>query len=286
MKSEKVRLWPVEDGEIIFQNHPHFDNYKWANDRRLAALGADDAIRIDTCDIWHEQGIEVEASRNDPYLISSVKLDFADEEWVDLCNKDGELLPACCANISAIRDVLIDALRNGGFVSCDDLEEAARLYKEHHEMDDNDPIKIKLVDLWENIKPFSDRQAIPHTNNVDSIEDACSIIHNLSNELRYSFLLPPEDKRVEDALALLKAIPAVKVLYEKIQKDFPEVQEAFAVCKNGEIIETIRANGIYINKEFSQAVAKTLAEVDSESSYDVRPVKISLEDGIVFGNPI
>ncbi len=45
---------------------------------------------------------------------STTKLvDLTDKEWVSLIDKDGEGLGLCCANISALRDAIIDILRNG-----------------------------------------------------------------------------------------------------------------------------------------------------------------------------
>ena len=41
------------------------------------------------------------------------ELDLTAEQWVDLIRVDGESFPACCANLSAIRDELISVLRNG-----------------------------------------------------------------------------------------------------------------------------------------------------------------------------
>lgn len=46
-----------------------------------------------------------------------MKLELTDEEWMQLIDgerKDG--LAKCCANISALRDVLISAARDGGYL--------------------------------------------------------------------------------------------------------------------------------------------------------------------------
>lgn len=48
-----------------------------------------------------------------------VQLNLTPEQWVGLLNKDGAWLPVCCASISAARDVLSGALREGGYLDAD-----------------------------------------------------------------------------------------------------------------------------------------------------------------------
>ena len=42
------------------------------------------------------------------------KIELTDSEWMSIIDKDGDGLPACCANVSDLRDTLIDIAREGG----------------------------------------------------------------------------------------------------------------------------------------------------------------------------
>jgi hypothetical protein len=41
------------------------------------------------------------------------ELELTNDQWVDLIRTDGEFLASCCANVSAIRGILISILRGG-----------------------------------------------------------------------------------------------------------------------------------------------------------------------------
>lgn len=78
-------------------------------------------VKINTC-------YPVIASKPEIY---EVCLDFTDTEWVDLCQAESELLPSCCSEISAMRDILVSSLRNGKVMSMRDLVKFYRLAENH-----------------------------------------------------------------------------------------------------------------------------------------------------------
>jgi len=45
-----------------------------------------------------------------------VILELTDEEWMSIVARDRDGLPACCANISALRDSLIEIAREDGMI--------------------------------------------------------------------------------------------------------------------------------------------------------------------------
>lgn len=49
----------------------------------------------------------------------SETINLTSEQWVGLIDKNGAWLPVCCASISAARDVLVTALREGGDLDAD-----------------------------------------------------------------------------------------------------------------------------------------------------------------------
>lgn len=65
------------------------------------------------------------------------KIVLTDKEWMDIIDKNRDGLPVCCANVSALRDVITDIAREGGEVSFfnrAELEKTIHWVKEGHEL--------------------------------------------------------------------------------------------------------------------------------------------------------
>lgn len=45
--------------------------------------------------------------------MDEIKIELTDREWVSLIDQEEDALPTCCSNISALRDEIIDILRQG-----------------------------------------------------------------------------------------------------------------------------------------------------------------------------
>jgi hypothetical protein len=80
----------------------------------------------------------------------TVLLNLSDTEWVSLIdgNSYDSGLPICCANISALRDVLVSILRNGrkreiGFFDMQELRKCLKWVADDHDLS---PTVKKLSD--------------------------------------------------------------------------------------------------------------------------------------------
>lgn len=49
-------------------------------------------------------------------VTTTTKVDLTDGEWMSLLDGERDGLPRCCANVSALRDVLMQVVRGGGEV--------------------------------------------------------------------------------------------------------------------------------------------------------------------------
>lgn len=70
-----------------------------------------------------------------------MKLDLTDSEWIQLLDgqSDDSELQACCANISALRDVFVEIVRNGRNSSlmnwtADDLKQKIKWVADGHDL--------------------------------------------------------------------------------------------------------------------------------------------------------
>jgi hypothetical protein len=102
---------------------------------------------------WAKKGIVVRAGYIQAGKVDAVQLDFTDAEWVGLINKEGPHLGVCCAEISAVRDILICALREDRFIDATELEAAATIMERHNRISPTatDPIS-RLVALYRRMR--------------------------------------------------------------------------------------------------------------------------------------
>lgn len=300
MKSKLERIWPVdEEGKIIYQNDPGWKELGWTDEQRLAALDRDKEIREDTARIWREQkGIEVFVGRyrQSPYSIHSVGLSFTPEQWVGLLDKEGEYLPACCGNISRVRDILFSVMRESGLIEVEELGEAAQLIVGHDcvdgQDDDDDPLKT-IVNLWHEVEDYVELD--PYIRGLDPNDpmDAAKIVYNSCQYLNFEMFCAgktgdeEKDKYCVQKYrmqTLLKMLPALKTLHERVTEIVDGSLEGFAVCQDGEVIDG-RVSGWLIFGEEDEA-KKTSDDLNKHSKKDnpttVRPVICSLEKGLEF----
>ena len=92
-----------------------------------------------------------------------MKIILSDAEWMQLIDGYREGLPVCCANISALRDCLIKAARNGGDLNSwyfKDLHEKLRWFLEGHELT---PLLEKICEQVEfPLTPPPDKPKVGH----------------------------------------------------------------------------------------------------------------------------
>lgn len=233
------------------------------------------------------KGIVVSASFNKG--ISDIELPFTNDEWVDLLDTEGEFLPACCGNISEVRDHLFSAIRNGRMISSRDLRQCYELLIGHgceddHE-DEENPIN-RLIKLWLAVaddvvvdtKDITFNSEELHGPVKSAIFTISSVIHN--------FIFPSRDKdqKVCEAYSTYRIVPALKLLCSELEKEYPDTAEGFALCQGDVVCKTCSGIGlaIYGDEDTADNVCKHWNEHLEEEPAVVRPVKISVKNGITF----
>lgn len=96
--------------------------------------------------------------------VDKLQIPWTPEQWVGVIHREGQWLGVCCGVVSAIRDHLMSALANGGWVSPQDLENIIKLMKSHDGFDewflpefvlDDDTLAnplYLLVRMWDAVK--------------------------------------------------------------------------------------------------------------------------------------
>lgn len=136
-------------------------------------------------------------STDTPLTISSIKPNWTAEQWVDLMSKDGEWLPACCAHISAMRDIIFGAMREGGWLNAEEVITLIDLMHHHDGFDvmfkDDYDLEAalsgstgnegappdpwsQLVAVWPHIKDHMEKRDLDQCDDITDIEGAIVIL--------------------------------------------------------------------------------------------------------------
>jgi len=231
-----------------------------------------------------------------------VRLDWPAEWWADVLNKHGEFLPMCCANLSAIRDNLTTALREGGWIECEDLAECLA-YMGGHGWDDYlqdngcpmpDPIEDPMLDLiwkWRLVEDVAHLTIRPRPLDPTNLKDAVRAVHGFAWKLWQDALFangpdacPNLQNKAERRIVLSRFIPAIRTLYHHLQeKDLGEAEGIALVLRDrpDEPIETIGGPAIYRDmQDAAQAIHHWPDEI--ADNLQSRPVRVTLEEGLEF----
>lgn len=232
--------------------------------------------------------------------VDEVKIELPDNVWMDLFDLEGENLGSCCATISAVRQIIMEAAHNSRYMKAESLYKLVMYVKGHsHDDEKNDSVFQYFFDLWDKIKedveieqfglptdpndPWDCLNVIWRSSSLMSIERMFRQSSDPESEFRYSATM---------GLEFLKVYPALKTLFEKIKDlDIPAV-EGFAVCSGDELIESSGLE-VFLNSKIAEQIAKDCNQAEERDfeknppkrpkrHFTTRPVRISMDKGLEF----
>lgn len=249
-----------------------------------------------TTAFWQAQGIDVEPDHNVPDKIYQLQLVFTEHVWVNLLNKEGEFLPPCCSQISFIRDKLMDALREDGWLKAGDLEELALTIKAH-ECDTLDPLHPlqQIVTLYDLVKDHLVKGTVYGRDTVD-LEDPQSCLSALA---RYAGLhefhnyftanAPPERKHHSACCKehlLLDLEPVIHTLHNKL-RELSEPQSGYGLFdEKGEVAYSTQGVAVYKTRAIAEEICQAWNENEQglekkeSKQYHVHYCTLSLKHGL------
>lgn len=248
--------------------------------------------------LWH--GLEVRAE--DPTTLDSVRLPFSAEQWSDIANRHGRFLGMCCATISQLRDLLVAALHEAGWISMDALREVIVLARGHDllprtaaEQDALNPWTL-LARVWEAVEPYAKPAAASGNslrnlaNDPRDLENALEIVSLLAARLAYDTAFTTEADAREACglrLNLVRLLPALATVNARVATlwpgDFTGVALVWKATPD-HIIETNGGPTLYATREASEETLRWWRRTDPEVDAKVRfrPVRVTLEKGLEF----
>jgi hypothetical protein len=278
------------------------DQDKADNIQRLIGLRRRDDEREQTEWEWAQKGYEVTADYHQAGKISNVKLKFTPEEWADLLNKEGEYLGVCCANISRVRDILMDAIREDGEVRATDLEEAAELIKghgcEHYEEDH--PLS-RLVALYETLKDHlhEGHHLFHNSFNPDDPDEALKAFATYASAYSdYSFQMrmggddADPARKFHDCVnrekALIDIASVLHTLVTKLRSLSIGLFGYGLIDEEGKVAYSRSGLAVYKDEAFAKELCERWNREEEGSErrkrgrkkYTVRPVYVSMDRGV------
>ncbi len=235
------------------------------------------------------KGITVSASWNDKGGIGDIELAFTNDEWIDLLDTEGEFLPACCGNISEVRDHLFDAIRHSRFISGKDLRRCYELLIGHgcdEDHEDKDHPINRLIQLWLAVAEDVHIESSDITFDYEALHGPVKAALITIRQMIHNFSWPvrEEDQQLCHAYAVYRMVPALKLLCNDLENKYPDTADGFALCCGDKILETHTGIGLAIYGDLKTAneVCSHWNEYLEETPATVRPVIISVKDGISF----
>ncbi len=245
---------------------------------------------------YADKGITIKAScysSDRPAHVDSVKLKYTPEQWLDMFNVEGDILPYCCSTISNIRDVLIGTLRNDGYISTSELEDVADALKAHHDCDDNEDNELRyLLNLWETVKDDTNVSAckLP-TRDPNDLFDALNVLEEYLPKIAFDRIV--SDKDGANAAAVMRCLhsimPCIATIHSAIKENKVEPVIGWAIMRNDEIV-TYRHHGyaIFKDKGYANYLAYVVMDHPEELNKNLylRHVKFDLTGIHYLSDPV
>lgn len=240
--------------------------------------------------IGKELGVEIEPSYDHPDQVDSVKFDFPPKVWADLANKEGKLLPACCANVSAMRDILIDAMREDGLIKAEYMQRFVINMADHSYGADHPATKVATV--YNRLEKFIKLRDLMMTDLKNPRDVACNVwfgeifkfCAEYGNRSMFSTWGEEPHDVAQHNKMLFEVLPTIKALSDHIRETGLPPVEGYAILNQatGHIYEMYRGLAIFMKKEEALDILSKWIETEQlkPDTAEVRAVRVSWEKGL------
>jgi hypothetical protein len=237
--------------------------------------------------------VRVETPYHDGDKVAKVKFHFSRRVWADLANKEGELLAACCANISTIRDQLIDAMRDDGWMDAESLQVCV-VNMDGHSWEEDHPVS-KLKQVYDALEPHLKMRDLLSTA-PDSVKGAVSRVWfsdiwkfcaEFGSDSMYSGWGENAQQRATHNKRLYDIMPTIRNLYKFLEDTKFGPAHGFALVRvaNGELYEFYgRGLALFRNEDEARQCRERWINSEQVKPEDVeiKAVRVSLEHGVEF----
>lgn len=244
-------------------------------------------------------------------VIEHLELPFSAVQWVDLANREGQWLPACCGNISHARELLMSCLHNNKRIGAHAFRDLVLTIIEHDDglagldaktleeweaaairwalADPESPLLV-IGHIWFAVRDrlAEDRDEIVRVD-LDSASEALGALHWGSAAIRWALGEASQEetsacKAAEITLAIARLAPALHTLRDRLETLAPPPFEGFILLhKDTEEIVGLPQPLIFHSIEHLRRRLSSNLSRDP-CRFMVRRCRVSLADGIVLGD--
>lgn len=251
-------------------------------------------------------------------FVRSVHIPWTPEQWVGVLHREGPWLSVCCANISTIRDTLMQVLAEGGWMEMRNLELVAKLLESHDGFMGwfnkgfiptketlKDPLYL-LVQIWAVVKDKRWASWLDVSGKSTAERQVEKSGASLERALRgYNFIsafhvgeyTTPEAQAkaqfrhdMESALALARVLPALRMFTDSLDGRVKESIQGLALVRKDNrdvVLDTIGGFAIYMSETEANEVIRFWCTNNQEnapkkSDFELRPVRVTLKKGLEF----
>lgn len=236
--------------------------------------------------------------------VESVRLPLAPEQWADLANRWGRYLGVCCGAISTIRDALVEALRDDGWIRVPELRSViiaatdhGGLVPEKRQNRTRNPWGT-IVDVWSAVEPYASpepSETFQKARDPNILADALRIISGLTLQVAVDDVSGPMDvdrdarHYVRSCLHLARLAPALATLHTRFAELWPGDFVGVALVRPENptrIIETVGGLAVYLKPEDAEDTLGWWERTDKDVRNKVmfRPILVTLDRGLEFAD--
>lgn len=231
------------------------------------------------------RGIRIKTTNWEPLAIQEVYLDYSDEEWVGMLNKEGPYLGVCCAAVSEVRDILFGAVREGKKIECPDLCRAVHQLENHGHGTHGPASKLKL--LWECIKEDACGRLDAYPTDPNDLQDAIEMVTTACGKLSWNYINAGPETMFRQEVAqyweFMRISPAIRTLYKSLDEFFGgKSVDGYALCRDGQVVEFATGVEVYADLKTAERNVKDFRRLRDCENLTIRKVKLSLQDGLEY----
>lgn len=218
-------------------------------------------------------------------FINNIQIPWTAVQWVGVIHREGEWLGTCCGTISAIRDHLMSAMANGGWVSPSELQGIIDLLKSHDGFMDwfepgftpdddtlTNPLYL-LVRMWDAVKGrrWASWMDVPTAHSPERRQELSG--HSLEKALRLYNIVEmfhssggyqdTEEGRkaarrsqfshnVQSQVAMARVLPALQAFTESLKWKALLPIQGFGLVRKSDrevVLDTVGGPAIYSTRE-------------------------------------
>ncbi len=248
-------------------------------DEAMRNMDARVALKVD--ESRHESVLKPIYDHDFEGQLRAVSIQLAAITWVDICGCESKILPACCANVSRMRDILFDALRQSSECDVCSMEEFYHLATTHEgwmeedleKQPPSDPI-VRIIKEWKVLRE-QENVATPAVLPKGELDDCLLRIHKHTLDVCWQDMIADDSEHgVHRAFYIARLMPAFRRALQLMEESEP--LEAWGAFIGDVPLELVSGPALFEDKRTIDLSRDAWQEqLDESETIKIRRVRLS-----------